>query len=368
MLDATLLPFTAVHASLRLMHHGDATAYAQGAEDPVTRAWAQLPEPRYTPESVTALIAGPIAEGLANGTLFVLTIADPDTDEFAGSLVLFNVADTELGRTAEVGFWVHPAHRGKGRARAALFLAAELARRSGIEILTARTIPENTASARSLEGAGFRSTGEGNSTTPAGATARTRHYSRDLTPEAELRISTDRLILRPHKRADTEALYNVYRQPGVARYLLEEPWSPTDADRQVAKRLPQVSLTSGDHAVSLVIEHDGRVVGDVQLWLTEPERGQAEIGWVLDPAAGGSGLATEAVSAVLTWAFETHKLHRIVAQLDARNTASARLAQRVGLRREAHFLQNWWSKGEWTDTLVYAALQADLTQPGHTQL
>jgi len=46
----------------------------------------------------------------------------------------------------------------------------------------------------------------------------------------------------------------------------------------------------------------------------------------------------------------------VKAQLDARNTASARLCERLGMTLEAHLRQDWWSKGEWTDTLVYGLL------------
>lgn len=362
MLDPTVLPLTNSRATLRRMSPADASAYAAGTEDPVTRAWAHLPQPEYTPESVTALIHGPIADGLAAGTLAVLTIADPKTDAFAGSLVVFNVAETATGSTAELGFWLGPDHRGRGRVGAAIELAAEFARRSGIRSLTARTLTDNVASIRSLERAGFAPLGDREDTAPSGASVRTRHFVRELPAAAELQLTSERLTLRPVERADTESLLSFYSQPGVARYLLEEPWSPEDAHRALTRRLPQVSLSGIDHSRTLVVEHDGRVIGDVQLWLTDPERGQAELGWVLDPAAGGAGFATEAVSAVIAWAFREAGLHRVVAQLDARNTASARLAERVGMRREAHFMQNWWSKGEWTDTLVYAALRDDVVR------
>src|SRR5690606_41724845 len=59
---------------------------------------------------------------------------------------------------------------------------------------------------------------------------------------------------------------------------------------------------------------------------------QGEIGWVLDPAHGGQGFASEAVRAVLALGFDHYRLHRITAQMDARNSASAALARRVGLR------------------------------------
>jgi len=57
-------------------------------------------------------------------------------------------------------------------------------------------------------------------------------------------------------------------------------------------------------------------------------------------------------------------VHRVVAQMDARNTASARLAARVGMRQEAHFRRDFWSKGEWTDTLVFGLLASELADEG----
>ena len=59
----------------------------------------------------------------------------------------------------------------------------------------------------------------------------------------------------------------------------------------------------------------------------------------------------------------TTGLHRVVAQMDARNTASARLATAVGMRHEAHMRQDWWNKGEWTDTLVFGRPAEDRNAP-----
>ncbi len=62
---------------------------------------------------------------------------------------------------------------------------------------------------------------------------------------------------------------------------------------------------------------------------------------------------------MLELGFDHYGLHRVAAQMDARNIASARLAERAGMQREAHLRQDWWSKGEWTDTLIYGALASD---------
>lgn len=170
---------------------------------------------------------------------------------------------------------------------------------------------------------------------------------------------TNRLLIRLHQEGDAGALQRIYSQNDVARYLLDEPWSEHEAERRVSDRLRQVGLDRDGGSLALVIEHDDVVIGDVLLWLTNAEHRIAEIGWVMDPAYGGKGLATEAVQAVLDLGFEHYGLHRVAAQMDARNTASARLAERAGMQREAHLRQDWWSKGEWTDTLIYGVLASD---------
>jgi len=174
-----------------------------------------------------------------------------------------------------------------------------------------------------------------------------------------LPLATDRLTLRAHESDDAVWLHRIYAQPEVARYLLDEPWTQADAARKVSERLAKSDLDSEAAALALVIERDGAPVGDVLLWLTDSERRVAEIGWVLDPAHGGQGFAREAVGEVLRVAFEHYRLHRVIAQMDARNSSSARLASALGMRQEAHFRQDWWNKGEWTDTLVFAMLSGD---------
>lgn len=355
MLDVALLPLDNDLVRLRLLRPDDAAAYAQGTADREVRTLAHLPGQTYTPQSVRDMIQGDVRAGLERGDLAVLAIADAATDDFAGSLVLFDVTDD----AAEVGFWLHPKARGAGRARAALDLAARFAAPSGLRLLRARTVVDNAVSRRVLATVGFVETGARCGVTPSGDEVELVHCTRSLTPVAPEPIVTGRLRLRLHDREDASWLQRIYSRPEVARYLLDEPWTPQDAERHVETRLARTGLDRKVRALALVIQHECTPIGDVALWLTDPERGVAEIGWVLDPAHGGHGFAREAVGAVLALAFEEYGLHRVAAQMDARNTASARLAQKVGMHREAHFRQDWWSKGEWTDTVVYGMLAAD---------
>jgi len=77
-------------------------------------------------------------------------------------------------------------------------------------------------------------------------------------------------------------------------------------------------------ALALVWDYGGRVIGDAALWLSDETRQVAEIGWVMDPAYAGQGLATEAVAPLLTLAFDSYGLHRVTAQMDASAWACGR--------------------------------------------
>lgn len=185
-----------------------------------------------------------------------------------------------------------------------------------------------------------------------------------MTPTtAPVTIRTDRLVLRTYRPGDHQDLLTFYGRSDVCRYLFNEPWSPEDAREAVQTRMSRRDLAAG--AVALVVEYEGRVVGSVSAWLVE-ESGctaetahTAEVGWAFSPEFGGRGFATEAVTALIDLVFATPRLRRVVALVDSRNESSARLAQRIGMWREAHFRQNAWIKNEWTDTVVFAILRSE---------
>ncbi|SMX70238.1 aminoglycoside 6'-N-acetyltransferase [Brevibacterium antiquum CNRZ 918] len=185
--------------------------------------------------------------------------------------------------------------------------------------------------------------------------------------ELSLPLTTDRLRLRTYQESDAQAHLPILSREDVSQFLLEDPWTAEVARTEIAKRIPRTGLETESRALALVIETaDGldsiagsRVLGDIALWFDGDNDSKAEIGWILDPAASGHGFATEAAIAVLNVAFDHYGLHRVFAQMDARNTASAKMAVRLGMRQEAHLRQDWWSKNEWTDTLIFGMLRSD---------
>lgn len=177
--------------------------------------------------------------------------------------------------------------------------------------------------------------------------------------DALLPIRTDRLTLRAHTEDDLEALLEYESMDVVAQYLPFHAWTRETGARHLAKRVERLGLDTPARSLALVVEHEGRVIGDVLLWAADDTGAKGEMGWAFRPDVAGQGFATEAAAAVLEIGFARYGMHRIIAQMDARNTASARVAERLGMQLEAKSRQDYWSKGEWTDSLVYAALASD---------
>jgi RimJ/RimL family protein N-acetyltransferase len=173
-------------------------------------------------------------------------------------------------------------------------------------------------------------------------------------------LETTRLCLRHFRDADL-ALFMAYRNdPEVAKY---QDWEGINEPEARAFLQEQKEVQPGVPGqwfqIAIELKETGMLVGDCALKIEEYDERQAEIGYTLSRAYQGRGIASEAVSCVLEYAFVTLGLHRVIAITDCENVASVALLERLGLRREGHFLQNVWFKGKWGDEYLYAMLQEE---------
>jgi len=179
-------------------------------------------------------------------------------------------------------------------------------------------------------------------------------------------VVTERLSMRPATPGDAEDVWRVRRSEGVSNWLpsLAHGWDEWTVYFGVPDRL----------AATLVMEVDGQVAGDLflqgrdayaQAEVRDRAMGvEAEIGWVLGPEHQGRGLAAEAARALLAICFDELGLHRVTAGCAAENTASWRVMERVGMRREAHTIQSGlYRDGTWRDGYLYAMLAAEWHAP-----
>jgi RimJ/RimL family protein N-acetyltransferase len=174
-------------------------------------------------------------------------------------------------------------------------------------------------------------------------------------------LETERLLLRPHDEADLEAFHAIRSQPEVVLYLYDEPLTLEQAREKVTRLVRSRTLDAeGDWlSAAVILRETGAYLGDVAFHWVSVQHRTGEIGFALDPAHQGHGFATEAARAMIDWGFGSFGLHRVIGRTEARNAASARVLERLGMRLEAHLIENEWVKGEWQSELVYAILDRE---------
>jgi RimJ/RimL family protein N-acetyltransferase len=175
-------------------------------------------------------------------------------------------------------------------------------------------------------------------------------------------LRTERLVLRAMTAADVDDVHAYQSRDDVCRYMTFEPRTREEVAEKVDAFSKALTLTGDGDYWQLAVERTsapGRVIGDVYFTIKSAASANAEIGWTLHPDHTGHGYMTEAASAVLDVAFDTLRLHRVAAVLDPRNTTSAALCRRLGMRAEAHFVEDLWFKGEWGDTGIHAILDRE---------
>lgn len=191
-----------------------------------------------------------------------------------------------------------------------------------------------------------------------------------------LPLRTERLVLRPFVAADAAPFARYRSDAEVARYQSWDTPYPLSAAQELIAQM-QSRQTDGPRpgewnqiAIGLLQPRpqDEPLIGDCAFQLHAGDPRQASIGFTLARAYQRRGYATEAVRALVHELLGAVGLHRVTAVCDAENTSSQRVLERVGMRREAHFVQNIHFKGAWGSEVAYAVLNHEwpgrALQPG----
>lgn len=174
----------------------------------------------------------------------------------------------------------------------------------------------------------------------------------------ELPVLTQRLVLRAFEPNDLESLLAIHSDPVAVRYVPYPPRDRAALEPVLNRKRGNTELREDGDMLELAVTVRGEdtVAGDVMIALRSVEHQMVEIGYIFSPAYSGQGLATESVRALLDLAFGPIAARRVIARVDARNARSLALLDRVGLRREAHLVENEWFKGELSSEIDCALL------------
>ncbi len=168
-----------------------------------------------------------------------------------------------------------------------------------------------------------------------------------------------RLLLRPLTEADAPALFAIFSHPEVMRYWSSPPLTEMAQARDMALDI-QNGYQTGDF-LQLGVERrsDAALMGTCTLFHHQAASRRAEIGYALGRPYWGAGYMHEALTALIDHAFGALDLHRLEADIDPANAASARTLERLGFQKEGHLRERWIVNGVISDTVWYGLLRRE---------
>ncbi len=171
----------------------------------------------------------------------------------------------------------------------------------------------------------------------------------------EIPLETKRLVLRKYREDDFDAVHEYGSDPEVTRFVPFGPNTPEETRGFLDRAISSYSnpdFIKLDLAVTL--KETGQLIGGGSIRKDKEET--ASIGYVLNRRFWGKGYATETAQALLEFGFSHLNLHRIFATCDEENPASVHVMEKIGMRREGHFLEDVREKGQWRNSYLYAIL------------
>jgi ribosomal-protein-alanine N-acetyltransferase len=170
-------------------------------------------------------------------------------------------------------------------------------------------------------------------------------------------VPTTRLLLREYSVDDFEGVHAYAKDEETVQFMTWGPNTLEDTVSFIQSTIVQRSIQPRVHYhFVVVLQENLQIIGGCGIHITRPEHRTAEIGYCFNKLLWGQGYATETAGALLKFGFESLNLHRIEATCDTHNLGSARVMEKNGMRREGHFREHLWQKGEWRDTYLYAIL------------
>lgn len=173
------------------------------------------------------------------------------------------------------------------------------------------------------------------------------------------KIQTNRLILRPFESYDKEALFSMRTDPNIMEYIdVPRPNTLDDVVPFLEKNMNQFSQKNGINWV-ITLKETGEFIGFVGIHKIDEQNHRGEIGYSLKPAFWGNGIMTEALNEVISFAFDSLKLHGLDANVNPENIGSQAILKKLGFKKEAHFRENFFFDGNYLDSYIYCLLTSD---------
>ena len=173
-----------------------------------------------------------------------------------------------------------------------------------------------------------------------------------------IETESERLFFRKFKYDDFSAVFDWLGNAENMKYRRGEPRSESEVHEYLNWVISNADAEEcKNYEYAVVLKKDGSLIGSATLMHLPDE---PEIGWTVHRNYWRQGYGTEIGGTMLRLGFDKLRLRRIIAGCNAENRGSYRIMEKIGMRREAHFIkaQHGGSafNNEWCDRFQYAIL------------
>lgn len=174
-------------------------------------------------------------------------------------------------------------------------------------------------------------------------------------------LHTQRLLIRNFSMSDLESFLAYRNDPEVAKYQSwSVPYAREKGEDLIREMCDLHAPKQGDWLqLALELKETGAHIGDVVFGVKQDDIRQCSIGFTIASDYQKNGYATEAVTALLDYLFEDVDMHRVIADCDTENVGSWKTLEKIGFRREAHYVESFLQSGEYRSEYFYGMLQRE---------
>ena len=172
-------------------------------------------------------------------------------------------------------------------------------------------------------------------------------------------LTTERLTLRRMMVLDTDDMYEYACRPDVTKYLTWHPHPDREYTREYLEYLGNRYSAGMFYDWAVIYEPDCKMIGTCGFTAFNCTSDSAEVGYVLNPEYWGKGIATEALTRVLQFAFEELKLNRVEARFMEDNERSRRVMEHVGMTFEGVLREAMLIKGSYANVGICSILRSE---------
>lgn len=173
-----------------------------------------------------------------------------------------------------------------------------------------------------------------------------------------MKLTTKRLNLRPISARDKAAIFKYRSDNEANKFQSWIPETPNDIDLFFSKLSTKPNLPDSWFQMVIRENKTDQIIGDLGMHFSN-DLTQTEVGCTLNKIYHGKGFATEALTIIVDFLFNKLNKHRVFASVDPQNESSINLLERLGFRKEAHFVESFNANGKWKDDAIYAILKRE---------